>query len=991
MLTNGGTDAHNQMSVPQVRGFWPAESNKETQWMYYPISTDEGWTHLQQEFTWLQSPDAQHRRVFLWAEATRVMAWQSAWNQRFQQLDLTKKRGVFILNPISGKVHVPAVLDPATESDAGVLFGAEYVLGCRTNAYYQYVYNYYEGGSTCKVYYMSLEDTQHDRMFNLHGGNSYLQAMSTTYVGYPGGYYMRNMGRSGTSVAMSADGKWCATALVGVASGGANQQKFLLWRNDDQPIPALILGKSFVEGVPWIDESGTAHSATDNPRAVIVKVGGQLASGVTITQNQRFLLPDSLMFVEGGLLFLNEPQLDRVFGMSLVDGELSSVDLSTRVGVNGGGTGAVVNATYGQFVPDNDKLVACIPSAAHMAQFSFAGNKPAPGTTGPNKIALVAGTMNLTSSYGETSPYSSSYPGPSGGFLGALSDLSIYAGSTTHPREGYSQNGNARKSLIYMENLSPAGDLNLGGVTIRDLTGNDVDVYGDLMPPGRFGEENDTLVLSDDGNYAAVVRDISVGGYLLYNYYGYYGGFSTSYYYYIVSNSSTYTGWFNTDDLMLISTSGADMDSGTSGIQHVLFLGPGQIGAQNTNASAKGGMPLYAIQQAHINAGGRRIFGLAFAPDGERLILNYTGSNYYLPTGGYPTAQNWEAWNTSYTAYAFGWETSLSLRFRQNGGAADFTSTSNLKNNLQGITGTGGIGPTSAPMGVTTGSAQQFWANFKSEDGRFMYYISDQVDSSLTFTSGNRNFMVGFNMTAAAIGAGTSVSPIRQPFTPFITHPTTVGFEQFDCNSWNYENRFAAAPGGINSPAGPDARGVLCVIASDASAGAGSATDLEVYVMNTNLGTNLFVLTSAVTSGTANAINHLYLSCDGNMVCGRVAKTATTSGNTRAQLQNNTDLFVVTNIHAVLGGATPNAFILSTGQSHGTTVAFVGDGTAAGPQALIFSSSTGSSSNSSWATRTLKSIFLAPGAVAGQLDNTQSHYAILAGGRTINDIAANGN
>jgi hypothetical protein len=294
------------------------------------------------------------------------------------------------------------------------------------------------------------------------------------------------------------------------------------------------------------------------------------------------------------------------------------------------------------------------------------------------------------------------------------------------------------------------------------------------------------------------------------------------------------------------------------------------------------------------------------------------------------------------------------------------------------------------PIG-NTNSQQDFWATFKSFDGRFIYYISDQIDTSLTFTAANRNFLVGFNTTATNIGSGTALSPTRAPYTPFSPHSANIGFEQFDCNCWNYESRFAASPGGIASPAGPDAKGILCMIASDASAGAGSATDLEVYVMNANLGTPMFALTSAVTTGTANAINHLYLSCDGNMLAGQISKTATTSGNTRATLNNNSDLFVVTNIHAVLAGATPNAIILSTGQSHGSSVAFVGDGTPAGPQALIYSSATASSSNSTWASRTLKSIFLAAGAIPSQLDNTQSVYSVLAGGRTINDIAANGN
>ncbi|MCK6458668.1 MAG: hypothetical protein L6Q95_02080, partial [Planctomycetes bacterium] len=242
-------------------------------------------------------------------------------------------------------------------------------------------------------------------------------------------------------------------------------------------------------------------------------------------------------------------------------------------------------------------------------------------------------------------------------------------------------------------------------------------------------------------------------------------------------------------------------------------------------------------------------------------------------------------------------------------------------------------------------------------------------------------------ISAASIGLGTAISPVRDPYVAFSTHPATIGFEQFDCNAWSYENRFAASPGGVSFN-GRDARGILCIIGSDASAGAGSPTDLEVYVMDTNLGTNLRVLTSSVTSGTANAINHIYLSADGNMLAGQVSKTAGSSATTRAPLNSNSDLFVVTNIHAVLGGATPGAVVLSTGQSHGATVAFVGDGTLAGPQALVYSSgAASSSSNSTWSTRTLKAVPLVAGAVPASLDNVQSTYSVLSGGRKLDDNA----
>jgi hypothetical protein len=974
IMPHGGTDTHNQMSQPQLRGYWPAESNKEVQWFYYPsLGTDQGWKHLQQEFTWLQCPDAQQRRVYMWAEGTTVVAFQaSTWNQRWQELDPTKRRGVIVLHPGTGAIHVPAVLSPTADSDHGVLFGAEVVVGGRQTTATTAGTYYVESGFYSKVYYYNVRDTQHDRMAHMHGGGNYLQTYNTTYQS-TGGYYMSSLGRTATSVAMSSDGKWCATALV----GGSNQQKILLWRTDNTPIPAAILAQPFAEGVPWVDETWAARAATDSPRAVILKVGGVSLGSVTIANHPRYLLPDSLMFVENGLLFLNETQLDHIFGVSLVTGQLSFINInSARQQVNGAGFGPSVHATHGQFIPDADILVAAHPTGTVGTQYGFAGNKPVAGEEGPNKVAFVAGAAGVTGAYGYLM----------GGFRGALTDL-----PAAYPRQGYASAANADMSLYFMS-LATAGGLNLSASTLRDLTGNDPDVYGDLLTPGRFGEELDRLVLSDDGNYVAVVREqvtggtgsgvgYGVGGYIPSLQYGYYGAFGGYYPYILTSTTNQYQDWFPTQDLLVVSTSGADMHSGTAGAQHVLFLG---TGTQTT--SAKGGMPGYAVQYAHFNAEGRRIHGLQFAPDGQRLIINYAGGTYYNPASSYGTVTNWQPFNPSYTSYGVGDEISVSLAFRTSTGTAtDFSSTSNLKNNLQGINAGASVGQTSFPIGETT-SQQCFWATFRSEDGNFLYYVSDQIDASLSFTTANRNHMVGFNISAAPIGDGTAFSPVRNPWTPFSTHPATIGFEQFDCNAWSYENRFAASPGGVFFN-GRDAKGILCVIGSDASAGAGSPTDLEVYVMDTNRGTNLAVLTSPVTTGTANAINHLWLSADGNMLAGQIAKTTASSASSRAMLNSNSDIFVVTNIHAVLDGAAPQAIVVSAGQSHGATVAFVGDGTLAGPQALIYSAGTASSSNTSWSTRSLKAVPLVSGAVPASLDNTQSTYSVLTGGRKLDDVA----
>jgi hypothetical protein len=112
----------------------------------------------------------------------------------------------------------------------------------------------------------------------------------------------------------------------------------------------------------------------------------------------------------------------------------------------------------------------------------------------------------------------------------------------------------------------------------------------------------------------------------------------------------------------------------------------------------------------------------------------------------------------------------------------------------------------------------------------------------------------------------------------------------------------------------------------------------------------------------------------------------------RAVLNSNNYLFVVTNIHAVVyGGATASAFYVSQAQSHGSTVAFVGEGTTSGPQAIIFSSGASSTSNSSWATRTLKASPLVAGQNPTTMDSTQSHYVVLDGGRLTTDDPDNGN
>ncbi len=920
LLANGGSDAHNRMSIPQVRGYWPAESNKEPRW---DVASSQAWKHLQQEMTWLQAPDAERTRVFLWAEATTTKTFtNAAWSQKYQQLDPTKRRGVLVVKPLTGEFFVPLILD-GNVPDHGTLFGAEAVVSASSISSGGSRYSYGDRFYT-KLHYYAVRDSAHDREAHLHGGGTYLQAYSSVSDN-ASGWYMQSLGRTATSVSMSSDGVWCATALV----GGSNLQKILLWRTDGEPIPGAILARPYATALEGKLADGTAFPNS----ACILRVGGESASGKTLSKNQRHLLPDSLLFVENGLLFLNETQLDRVFGVSLLDGHLSSVDLNAaRKEVNGAGTGPAASATTGQFVPDQDYLRGQGGAQGFGAQFAFAGDKPDPGEEGPDRVAFVAG---------------------SNAFLGALNDLSGY------PRQGYAIHANRDKALLFLDLDTGNQGLDLATSALRDLTGSDPDIHGDLLTPGRPGEELDYLVLSDDGEFAAVVRDIRTTEEMPSSAFGYRPTFHTA----LATPDATGDAWTASHDLLLVSTRGEDLDE-AAGTRNVLFLGTGSLAATDPV-----GMPGYAAGKAHLNAPFRRLNGLTFAADGSTLVFNYAGHGQYNPLYFGGTAKGWAPHNPEQVAThaGAGTQSILALTFRTStGGTVDFGAPSILRNALTDVAN---AGATAAPFGQST-SGHCFWATFKSPNGRFLYYVVDQVDASLSFTQANRNLMVGFNLGAEEIQG-------RSPYTPFIPHADTVGFEQFDCNSWNYENRFASSPG----------TSILCVIASDASAGAGSATDLEAYAMDADLGTDLVPLTSAVTTGATSAINHLCLSANGDVLAGQVSATAASSANGRAFLNGNSDLFVVRNVRGAVLGATPDAFVVSKGRSHGASLAFVGEAALAGPQAVVFSSGPPGATNASWTSRTLVVAPLAQAAVAAPLDQTLSHYAVLAAGRKEDDDA----
>ena len=134
-------------------------------------------------------------------------------------------------------------------------------------------------------------------------------------------------------------------------------------------------------------------------------------------------------------------------------------------------------------------------------------------------------------------------------------------------------------------------------------------------------------------------------------------------------------------------------------------------------------------------------------------------------------------------------------------------------------------------------------------------------------------------------------------------------------------------------------------------------------------------LTPDVTDGTANAINHIYVSADGNFLVGQRCETTATADGSRTKLNNDNDLFACVNVHdVVFNDAAPRNFIVSEGKSHGATVGFIGAGTPTGAQAIVFCSADpgGNLSNKVWADRTLKVAPLAEGATITELDNTYS-------------------
>jgi len=939
MLSNGGSDAHVDKSIPSVSGFWPAESDKDDRWEYYyygGVDPYQGFKHLQQEVTWIQTPTPQQYRVFLWAE-TKIKKFNASAtttndSSRYQIVDTKGKRGVLVLNPLTGRYWAPAILSNSTKAH-GVQFGAEDVWG--TSAYcinnssysssYEYIYGYVYGGSYNR-YYCYLQYCTGDREARLGGGGAFIESPEQSSNG------RTSLGRTGSTVAVSADGIWGATALPG--AGGPS---FLLWRNDGQPIPAAILGQGNVTALDGADDMGNTLSNS----ACIVDVSA-------FGSDQRYLLPDSLMFVKDGLLFLMEKRLDYIFGFSLADGHLSSRYINSRTPISATqGTGPTGNYLRGQAVPDADFCLGMKRVIASSVQFSFTGNATQPGEEGPDKVAFIAGGL-----YNIDPMVESYYAG------------TYYRLSSDAIRKGYGQGTTGLKAVLFMEMPTGASGLDLGGSTIKDLSGNSSYIYGDYLSPGRPGEELDFLTVSPDGNYVAAVRNVNYGVY--------------SYYYYSISptfgcystTTNTTTNYYQAaDDLLLFSTTGADLDT-ASGVQTVLYMGTATMGPPPSSLSANS--LSWCSAATYLQAYARRIDNIFFSADSKSLMFTYKGNNSYNPKylgSAYGATINGSGRYYYYDDASKQMNVLFNFRTSSDGPINFGSSPGNfLSNMLVGLSGIGSIGPTSPPFVDTPGGDQQFWVTFKSPNGQFLYYISDPVSG--------RNYMVGFNISNGTING-------HDPFVPFTTHSSSIGFEQIDCNAWNYESRIAAPPAGAFFN-GRDGSGIVFLIASDAAAGATSATDLEVYAFDADIGGTMVALTSSVTTGTQNAINRMYVSTDGNIVACQRCVTAADGGASRAKLNGENDLVIVNNVHAALAGGVPNAFILSAKKSHGTTVAFVGEGTSAGPQAIIYSAAA-SGGNQTWDDRQLFSAALVPGALPTTLDSTKSHYNVLAGKRTLDD------
>ncbi|MGQ0614922.1 MAG: hypothetical protein ACT4PV_14400 [Planctomycetaceae bacterium] len=931
-LAHGGSVANIERNMPNLGGRFPAESNKEIQWLatsYY------AWSHVAQELTYVQLHTPDHRRIYFWGQ-TQIKKFNASAttgqdSTRFQELRPTGKRGVLIMNHITGKYFIAASLDNNNPVH-GTQFAGETVLS-RGNELI-----YYEGTTYWKLYYYGQNDSRAERELQSQGLSAYIETPDSSSSN---GWYRTSMGRSGISVAVSADGLWAATAMP-----GGTGPKILLFKTDGTSITGPLIASPNVIPLNGVSDSGAIIL---NSACIIDLRSSAPVGGVTFaTLLDRQVLPDSLCFVQDGLLFLLEGNLNQIFGFSLGDGHFSSRLIP----------GA--SATTGQYIPDTDYLRAAIVQINSTGQFSFTGNNPPAGEEGPDKVAFVAGANAITTT---------------------LSDLG------TRPRDGYIVKGNRNKSVWFLSLTKTAGTLGLDltglNALLTDLTaGSPTVLGGDVLPPGRCGEQMDFLKVSPDGRYVAVVRDNDIVDYVYYT--SFFGTSTwTAYNSFATHQESGSSNWQANDDLLLFAVDPAeDLDTGTALTQNVLYFGSHSfVGGTATNPA---GMPANASGRPHFNAVYRRVSGLKFGPNtgaGERsLIVVYAGDD-----SRHPKYNGWQ--NSGYvvnpgaiSGWNNGTQYSVRIQFKTTGGVSPNMNlpATFMTNMMVGLVSTGvtGLGNAVPPFRSTIDSNQCFWVKFFSDDGRFLYYVSDQ-------TTG-RNFIVGFNLTTATING-------RASYVPFTVHAVTVGLEQIDVNSFNYSNRFASVPRGVvNSTSGRDGRGIVFFIASKPTAGALSATDLTVFAFDSNIGGNAVELTSAVMTGTSNAINHLYPSADASVLLGLRTATTVSSRDNRGLLNGTSDLFAATNVHAALTGAPATSVIVSANMSHGNFM-FIGEGTPAGVGAVAFSVAAASTVNTTLSTRRLVAATLSSLAPLTTLDSVISFYVVLASFRVLDDDATNAN
>ncbi|MHC4952383.1 MAG: hypothetical protein ACYTGZ_00710 [Planctomycetota bacterium] len=942
-IPNGGERVNVNKSIATIGGFWPGEAGKETVWDYRGV---KAWRHLKQEMTWIQIPDQEQRRVFLWGQ-TGIKKWSSGatsgmYSRRYQYYLTNGKRGIMIVEPRTADVWVPGIFDNAASDADGSTFGSEFVQSPVSVGYYQPKAPYRT------FYYYSTRDYA-DYDHHGQGLGVYIENLSTSSASGTG-WYAYDMGRGSSSVAVSADGVWCATAMP-----GGDQQKIALWRTDGLDVDdgnSINIDGTTIVGVPGFDEKGDAT----NKACVILNLGGS-------TANDNDILPDSLMFVEGGLIFArytttgsSSYSMDTIFGFSTKNGAFTSISMNNTTNEYGG-NGITVANREGRYIPDQDQIRGPSTSQTCLSQFSWAGNKPAENQTGPNTIAFTGGSMYDV-------------------------ERNNYHGSID--REGFRVEGNRNQALFVLKLDGTGSDgLNLQGGTakaqIDELTGNSSLVYGDLLTPGRPGEMLDFLKVSGDGKYVAVVRDHTTRDSSSFSFYNRRPTFSNYY-----QGTSRETA-MPSHDVLLFSTSGASLD--TTKTAHVLHIGTGNNSNDTTTTPP---LASYAAGRSMINAQWRRVHGLDFSEDSTKLFFEYASDESYTANHfGYLYGWNLNPVSSGSWQNQLGTAQLVQFNFRTTSdGPINIGTGTHAVNPMNGLKSVdaksvGGIGDTTQPFGATEGtSSQNFWARFRSPDGRFLYYVCDNLAGPA--------HMFGMNMTDKTIKSPNNKD--REPYKAFALHPSTIAFEQFEANSFNYESRFAAAAAGTFLgegvfPARRDASGIVFVVGGDASSGGSPQNDLEVYVFDANWGGELVALTSAITTGTTNAINYLYVSMDANTLIGQRSTTSDSRGS-RVTITTKNDIFAVTNVHAALRGDTPNAFIVSKDQSHGASVGLVGEGTSTGAQAVVYSAAPSTGGNTTWDERQLFSSILAPAANRTTLDQAKSHYTVLAAGRKLNDDAS---